>query len=140
VYGLVDGKVKWEEKWKGKHTGEIRGCQFSGDGELLATCGNDKFVRIWDTAKGEVKYEKKHQQNCNTVAWSHDGKMLATGGDCQTICVWSRDQPEPFIFEEKELPQPVIVVRFSGDGEWFGIAGGKKDIGGYVYIYKLNQR
>jgi WD40 repeat protein len=137
VCGLVDGK----EKWKGKHAEEIRGCQFSGDGQLLATCGDDKLVKIWNTANGEIKYEYPPEQGCLlTVAWSHDGKMLATGGDNKMIRVWSHDKPETLIFEHVELPQPVNVVRFSGDGKWFGIAGGKGDEGGFVYVYKLNKR
>jgi WD40 repeat protein len=139
VCSLFDGK----QKWKFEHKGDIRGCQFSGDGKLLATCGEDKYVRIWSTENGNMKYECKYEQNCLTVAWSHDGTMLATGGDGngKKIRVWSHDKPETLIFEEEEeLPQPVNVVRFSGDGKWFGIAGGNSNSGGYVYIYKLNKR
>jgi hypothetical protein len=136
VRGLFDGKLKWT----GQHKEEIRGCQFSGDGKLLATCGEDKLVKIWNTANGEMKYECQHEQGCLTVAWSHDGTMLATGGDNKMIRVWSHDKPETLIFERKELPQPVNVVRFSGDGKWFGIAGGTGNDGGYVYVYKLNKR
>jgi WD40 repeat protein len=135
VCGLSDGM----EKWKGTHTMEVHGCQFSGDGKLLATCGGE--VKIWNTANGEMKYSFQHDPADVTVAWSHDGTMLATGGDAKMIGVWwSYEEPKALIFEQKELPQGVTVVRFSGDGKWFGIAGGEKNLSGYVYVYKLNKR
>ena len=35
------------------HTNWVRSAKFSPDGKLIATCSDDKSVRIWDTASNK---------------------------------------------------------------------------------------
>jgi WD40 repeat protein len=52
---------------------------FRSNAKLLATCGADPSVRVWDTEKGEqVADLRGHKYWLSCVAWSPDGKELAT--------------------------------------------------------------
>ena len=43
------------------HNARIRGIGFSCDGLLLASCGDDKLVKVWSTVDRRLQYTlKKH--------------------------------------------------------------------------------
>jgi WD40 repeat protein len=41
--------------WRQGHTGEVNRVAFSGDGSQVASCSDDRSVRIWDVASGECR-------------------------------------------------------------------------------------
>ena len=62
------------------HQGGALALAFSPDGELLASGGNDKHVRLWEVATGKEKaILQGHTSHVATVAFSKDGKILASG-------------------------------------------------------------
>ncbi len=62
---------------------------FSRDGQLLATTGPDKTVRLWDVATGAQLGEVGDPDDRLTgVAFSPDGRMLAATGDDADIRLW----------------------------------------------------
>jgi WD40 repeat protein len=69
--------VLWENA--AAHDGVIRRVAVSADGKLLATCGRDQFVRIWNTADG--KPVARHQHTCDVLAvtFTPDGTQIAFG-------------------------------------------------------------
>ena len=72
------------------HAAAVRGVALSGDGSLLATCGDDLIVRMWDTATGvEQERFSGHTAAAVSVAFANDGRSLVSGGADNTVRAWS---------------------------------------------------
>lgn len=71
------------------HSDTVLGVRFSPDGNLIASCGADKFVKVFDVASGKfVKSFEGHTHHVLGVAWRADGKVLASCGADNVIKVW----------------------------------------------------
>ncbi len=66
------------------------GLAYSGDGRLLATCGNDGAVRVWEVSTGEKVLERNgHEGEATGVAVSPDGRSVLSAGDDGQVFVWA---------------------------------------------------
>jgi WD40 repeat protein len=71
------------------HSDTIFGVRFSPSGEQIASCGADRFVKVWTTATGAlVKPFEGHTHHVLGVAWQSDGKGLASCGADNVVKVW----------------------------------------------------
>jgi WD40 repeat protein len=74
---------------KPSHSDQVFGVCFSPDGKMLATCGADKFVKVFEMPSGKLlKAFEGHTHHVMDVGWKADGKLLASAGADNVIKVW----------------------------------------------------
>src|SRR5260370_1036131 len=80
---------------KNSHSDTGYGVCFNADGKMLASCGADKFVKVFEIPSGKfVKSFEGHTHHVLDVGWRADGKMLASAGADNVIKVWNFDTGE----------------------------------------------
>ncbi|WP_414753823.1 protein kinase domain-containing protein [Anabaena sp. CCY 9910] len=62
----------------------------SPNGQIIASCGSDRTIKIWQLATGEdISTLNGHSRKVNAVVFSPDGKTLVSGSDDNTIKIWN---------------------------------------------------
>jgi WD40 repeat protein len=98
-----DGEIKLIEVPSGKivadikngHSDTVFGVCFSPDGTKIATCGADKFVKVFEVSSGKfIKSFEGHTHHVLGVGWKSDGKLLASCGADNAIKVWDYEKGE----------------------------------------------
>ena len=76
------------------HTQEVCGLEWSNDGEILASGGNDNLLCLWDAASSAARVSEPrsrmtdHQAAVKALAWSpHERHLLASGGGTADRCI-----------------------------------------------------
>jgi WD40 repeat protein/tRNA A-37 threonylcarbamoyl transferase component Bud32 len=85
LWDLPTGK---ETTWRG-HTGDVQGLAFSPTAPLLATCGEDGTVRLWELGGSEPRVRTvgpgPFGGGVRAVAFTPDGRYLATANANGTV-------------------------------------------------------
>jgi WD40 repeat protein len=89
ISGDYHGKLIW---WAGEadapkpirdlvaHDGWVRAVAVSPDGKTVASCGNDRLVKLWSLADGKLLQTLKgHENHVYNVAFHPDGGRLVSG-------------------------------------------------------------
>jgi WD40 repeat protein len=126
IWNVADGALKTEIKEP--HSDTIYDVAFSPNGQYIATCGADRFMKVFDltTSKLHRSYEG-HTHHVLGVAWRADGRVLASGGADNVIKVWNfltGDQLRTIQGFGKE----VTSVTFAGDGDAIAASSGDKSV------------
>jgi len=107
------------------HKPKVYGVAFSPDGKLLASAGEDRTIRLWNTLTGQLRATLEgHKDAITPLTFSPDGKLLASGSDDATIKLW-----DPATGHERATlaghKDWVESLAFSPDGTF--LASGSRD-------------
>jgi WD40 repeat protein len=105
------------------HQGRVRLGQFSPDGTLIATCGDDRTARLWDSTNGKLQSTLgEHAKAVVKLEFSPDGRVLATEGGSSTVTFWNtRTGRKLSQWEDKSRLSP-HCIEFSRDSQFAAVA------------------
>ncbi|WNZ27077.1 hypothetical protein HJG54_29615 [Leptolyngbya sp. NK1-12] len=101
--------------------GIIHSVSWAGDGQTLATGGEDGSLKFWNR-DGELLYTLDTQQGIvHSVSWAKDGQTLVTGGDDGNVKFWSRDGE---LLHSLDAQQSIVhSVSWTKDGQTLATGG-----------------
>jgi len=110
------------------HHDVIHALAFSPDGKILASCGYDRLIKLWDvTAKMELRTLKDHSDSVYGLAFSLDGKLLASAAADRAVKVWNVATGTR-LYTLGESTDWVYAVAWSPDGRHLAAAGVDRSI------------
>eukprot|EP00271_Cylindrocystis_brebissonii_P002200 TRINITY_DN125_c0_g1_i1.p1 TRINITY_DN125_c0_g1~~TRINITY_DN125_c0_g1_i1.p1 ORF type:complete len:625 (-),score=84.67 TRINITY_DN125_c0_g1_i1:650-2524(-) len=99
----------------------------------LLTCGNDKLVKLWDTATGAcLRTFDKHTEFVSACAWFPDGKRFVSGSLDKTMYLWDTDGNELQCWKGPDMPR-INDLAVSDDGKHMVSICNEKEIRIYSF-------
>ena len=113
---------------KDAHSDTVFGIAFSPDGKKVASCGADRFMKVFDISSGELlKTFEGHTHHVLDVAWQADGRVLATAGADKVVKVWDMNNGSQ-IRTIEGFGKEVTSLDFAGTSNRFFAACGDRSL------------
>ncbi|MGD9200558.1 MAG: hypothetical protein PVI26_03265, partial [Chitinispirillia bacterium] len=108
-----------------KHNDYVIKVLFSPGGKLIASCGWDKSIKIWNSVSYQTKYDLVHDDRIKDAVFSSNNKyLLSHTGKAATL--WNVTNGEKINYIKSA--EKIIAVKFSNDSKKFLLATEKTNI------------
>ncbi len=116
------------------HRDLLYDAEFSPAGDLLATAGYDRSIRLWDTETGDLlRTLEGHNGAVYDLAFSPDGAVVASASADQTVKLWQVASGQRLDTLNQPLAEQLAVV-FAPGGERIYIGGADNRIRAYDFV------
>ncbi|KAL3186634.1 hypothetical protein MRX96_001975 [Rhipicephalus microplus] len=127
VSGTVEGCISLWKLQKAScsrqfpiHKGSVSAVSFSPDGYRVASCSEDKFLKVLDVQTGTVLFTKDVGSPMRCLSW--DGAIVFTGCDSGSILVWDLLSVK-LLATVPAHSGPVTCIHVSDDGSLIATGG-----------------
>jgi WD40 repeat protein len=109
------------------HTGSVWRVTFAPGGKMLASCGRDKIVRLWELDGDKLRFRAELHGHASIdlygLAFSPDGKQLVSADQDGRVIIWDVDDRSELT--RWQLPYGPRGVVFAPDGHHLAISTNK---------------
>jgi WD40 repeat protein len=85
------------------------------DGQLIASCSEDKTVKLWSLDGRELQVFQGHQDKVLGLSFSPDGQVIVSFSKDKTVRLWSRNSREMQVLQGHD--ECILGVSFSPDSQ-----------------------
>ena len=111
----------------GHHSDWVRAAKFCGNGQILATAGNDRKLYLWQSSDWNARpLSIEHSDAIIAIEFSADSRQLATVGFESVLRIYDVESGLPLKEFVCDCPDN-HAISFSNDGQWVA-AGGRSGV------------
>ncbi len=102
------------------HTAPVNQIAYSPKGKYLASCSDDKTIRVWDTSSGELRERFTDKSEVKSVHWSHDGKFLASASNGKLVKIWRLDSSRTPVAVINTMQSSLTDIKWAHNTDFTG--------------------